>query len=527
MARTHEQHQQIKRRLRALNLVVSVLTVSVVVGAFALSAAQPSFQAADLGAGARLIQDGVDVVIPPQELVRISWGAVLAGAIIAIVVQLALNLLALSVGATSINPQYDQDSAKPQTLAVGGAIYVGISTLMALFIGGWIASRFAGNPNNFDGILHGVLTWAVVMLVTLFLLMTTLGRIISGTANLIGHGLNLAGRTTEAVARGAVGATQMAVTGAANVAGAAASVAGSAARGAVNTAVNAAESGAQNAGGTLNNVASTLRGEIDRHPELQQAVQAVENVVRQEVDKHPQMRDALERQQLSRETIEHEARELLRQAGVSPNTLQNQAQGVAQDVAGAAQTAAQQVGRGDFEGAWGTVQLAMRHVLREGQDAVNEVDRDRLVQVLMQRANVNEDQARQTVQDWENRFYEARNQTMQARQQVEQSLNQMRAEAEQRVNEVRSQIESQVQQVQRDAERVAREAAQATTDAISRLAAAVFAAMVIGALAAGIGGWLGTPAEIDTIEVDDNDSQTSQSAPSAAVNLPIALMERQ
>ena len=44
------------------------------------------------------------VVSAPQELVRLSWGAVFAGSVIALIMQLALNLLGISIGMMSINP---------------------------------------------------------------------------------------------------------------------------------------------------------------------------------------------------------------------------------------------------------------------------------------------------------------------------------------------------------------------------------------------------------------------------------------
>jgi hypothetical protein len=495
--------ERVNRRLRVLNVVLGLLTIVVIVGAFAFTFAERQ-QVAPV---AHFVQNQPDALVAPQELVRISWGAVLAGAIIAIVIQLTLNMLAVSVGATSLNP--DHDPADPKSVAVGGAIYVGISTLMALFIGGWVASRFAGTPNDFDGILHGVMTWGLVTIITLFLMMTTLGRIISGTANLIGQGLNLAGRTSEMILRGAAGATQMAVQGATNVVSGAAHAAGNVARGAV----NAAEAGAQTAGHAASKVAGTVSHEVDQHPEVRQAMQSVQNVVQQEIDKHPEIRDALERQQLSRDMIEHEARQLLRQAGMSPSDLQHRAQGAVQEVSGAAQTAVQQAGHGDFEGAWQTMQLALRHVLREGQSVVTDVDRDAVMQVLMQRGNMDEAQARQTVQRWEDSFNQAKQQTLQTRQQVEQSIQQMRMEAERKVEDVRRRVESQLHQAQQEAERVAREAAKATTDTIAKLAGAVFAAMVIGAVAAGIGGWLGTPEEIQTIEVETSPETADPNAP--------------
>jgi len=75
-----------------------------------------------------------------------------------------------------------------------------VSSLIALFLGGWVAARMAGVPRGFDGAVHGVLTWGLVTLATFFLLGSALGRIIGGAGSLVGQGLGLAGQSAAGIA---------------------------------------------------------------------------------------------------------------------------------------------------------------------------------------------------------------------------------------------------------------------------------------------------------------------------------------
>ncbi|MBZ0289962.1 MAG: hypothetical protein K8I30_20225, partial [Anaerolineae bacterium] len=132
-------------------LAFAAMTAFAVAGML-LIAALTSPAVAARGASPVLVAQVVPV--PPDAVIvdfsRLSWGAIIAGSLIAIMIQLSFNLLGIAVGATSIMPEND-DPASPQSIASGAAIWVGLSTLISLFIGGWLAARFAGYPNEVDG----------------------------------------------------------------------------------------------------------------------------------------------------------------------------------------------------------------------------------------------------------------------------------------------------------------------------------------------------------------------------------------
>ena len=129
---------------------------------------------------------------------RISWGAVFAGTLIALVAQLLFSLLGLGIGLGTIDPV--EESNPLAGLGTGSIIWWSITMLISLFLGGWVAGRLAGIPKAFDSILHGALAFCLFTLLSFYLLTTTVGKIISGVGSVIGKTVSLAGQGVSAVA---------------------------------------------------------------------------------------------------------------------------------------------------------------------------------------------------------------------------------------------------------------------------------------------------------------------------------------
>ncbi|GAB3889391.1 YrzE family protein [Spirosoma agri] len=137
---------------------------------------------------------------------RISWSAVFAGVLVAIVSQMLLTLLGVGIGLSTIDPVSEQNPTAG--LGTGSAVWYIISSLLSLFIGGWIAGRLASTPRLFDGIIHGVLTWCLATLITIYFLTTTIGSIIGGAGRLVGGLVSTAGSAVAAAAPGIGNAVQ-------------------------------------------------------------------------------------------------------------------------------------------------------------------------------------------------------------------------------------------------------------------------------------------------------------------------------
>ncbi|WP_270935111.1 hypothetical protein [Falsiroseomonas oryzae] len=113
--------------------------------------------------------------LPP----RISWGAVLAGGVVAVAVGAMLNVLGLAIGATTVDPAIPGESPSGSLLGMVGGIWLLVANLIGLGIGGWVAARLSGTADDTDGVLHGLSVWAIGYLLSAVLL----GNIVAGTAN--------------------------------------------------------------------------------------------------------------------------------------------------------------------------------------------------------------------------------------------------------------------------------------------------------------------------------------------------------
>ncbi|HYN38983.1 MAG TPA: hypothetical protein VES39_07015 [Rhodospirillales bacterium] len=130
---------------------------------------------------------------------RVSWGAVLAGVITALALQLVLSTLGVAIGASTIDPGQDGSPAA-STLGMGAGIWWVISALLSVFAGGWVAGRLAGVPVRTDGLLHGFVAWALTTLLLFYLVTTALGSLVGGAFNVVGSALNTAARGGAEVA---------------------------------------------------------------------------------------------------------------------------------------------------------------------------------------------------------------------------------------------------------------------------------------------------------------------------------------
>ncbi|HEX2623108.1 MAG TPA: hypothetical protein VHL11_23270 [Phototrophicaceae bacterium] len=123
---------------------------------------------------------------------RISWGAIFAGIVVALVTMLAFNMLGLSIGAATINPATEANPVEP-AVATGSIIWLIASNLISLFLGGYVAAYMSRTADHTDGILHGIVTWGVVTLITFALLTTSIGNVVNGVVSAASQAIGTAG----------------------------------------------------------------------------------------------------------------------------------------------------------------------------------------------------------------------------------------------------------------------------------------------------------------------------------------------
>ncbi|MDM0010571.1 hypothetical protein QTI51_37915 [Variovorax sp. J22G73] len=128
---------------------------------------------------------------------RVSWGAVVAGVIVAMAIQLVLSLLGAGLGLSTVDPlRYSSPDAS--TFGIAAGLWWVVSNALSLFAGGWVAAHLAGAPDKTDASLHGLLTWGLATVVTAYLVTSLIGSVMSGGSKVLGTAA-AAGASSDAV----------------------------------------------------------------------------------------------------------------------------------------------------------------------------------------------------------------------------------------------------------------------------------------------------------------------------------------
>jgi hypothetical protein len=125
---------------------------------------------------------------------RVAWGAIFAGVVVALVVQILLTMLGVGIGMATLDPA-SGDNPAASTFSITAAIWWFISGIIAAFAGGYIAARMSGRTVPTTGAFHGLTTWAVTTLVVLYLLTTTAGSLVGGVFTGVASAIGGVGQT--------------------------------------------------------------------------------------------------------------------------------------------------------------------------------------------------------------------------------------------------------------------------------------------------------------------------------------------
>ena len=120
---------------------------------------------------------------------KVSWGAIFAGVVVALIVQVLLTMLGAGIGVATLDPGTG-DNPEASTFSMMAGIWYMLSGIVAAYVGGYIAARMSGKTQATTGALHGLTTWAVTTLLVLYFLTSTIGAIVggafSGIASVVG-----------------------------------------------------------------------------------------------------------------------------------------------------------------------------------------------------------------------------------------------------------------------------------------------------------------------------------------------------
>jgi MFS family permease len=106
---------------------------------------------------------------PERRQQFLRWSAVLAGAAVSVGLWLLLQMLGAGIGLSSVDAE---DPGSLRSAGIGTGIWTVIAPLVALFIGGFVASRISGTISRRFGVLHGLVLWSITAVVGFAAVMT-------------------------------------------------------------------------------------------------------------------------------------------------------------------------------------------------------------------------------------------------------------------------------------------------------------------------------------------------------------------
>jgi hypothetical protein len=131
---------------------------------------------------------------------RISWAAVAGGVVLVVVLQLLFSLLGAGVGLNTVNTNAGS-TPMASTLGMGAGIWWILTSCLAIGVGGFVAAWFAGVEMRFDGVLHGLVTWGIATILTIWLLSSAVGSVIGGGFSALGNVASATGSSVSDAAK--------------------------------------------------------------------------------------------------------------------------------------------------------------------------------------------------------------------------------------------------------------------------------------------------------------------------------------
>jgi hypothetical protein len=123
---------------------------------------------------------------------RISWAAIFGGVILVLAVQLLLGMLGAGIGLGTIDTN-GGSTPDGSTFGISAALWWIISSVIALAFGSYVSAWMAGIEIRWDGVLHGLITWGIATLLTIYLLTSAVGDVIGGGFSALSNVTSAAG----------------------------------------------------------------------------------------------------------------------------------------------------------------------------------------------------------------------------------------------------------------------------------------------------------------------------------------------
>ena len=144
-------------------------------------------------------RQGWTAAVVATDGMRVSWGGIWGGVLVALGVLMLLTALGLAIGVTAVDPGQTASS----TIGAGAGIWGSLSLLIALFVGGLAATRIGAITDRTTGFFEGALVWVVSVLIMAYLAGSGVGMLASGAFRLVGGATQALGAAVQTQGGGA------------------------------------------------------------------------------------------------------------------------------------------------------------------------------------------------------------------------------------------------------------------------------------------------------------------------------------
>lgn len=134
---------------------------------------------------------------------RVSWGAILAGVVIALVAQALLNLAGVGIGLATLDPGTG-DNPGAKTFSIAAGAWWALSGIISAAAGGYAAGRLCGEPKESTCAWHGLTTWAATTLVVIYVASTAAGALLGGAIGAVSSLASGTGNAASTIMQSAV-----------------------------------------------------------------------------------------------------------------------------------------------------------------------------------------------------------------------------------------------------------------------------------------------------------------------------------
>ncbi len=125
-------------------------------------------------------RDFYPAVLRGIEGLRVSWGGVWGGVLVAMGLFLLLTALGIAIGRT-----FEATGGATEMMGLVAGLWAAGSLLASLFVGGIVSTRVGGVTDGTTGFFEGALVWVVSVLLMFFFAVTGISTIASGMFGLI------------------------------------------------------------------------------------------------------------------------------------------------------------------------------------------------------------------------------------------------------------------------------------------------------------------------------------------------------